>query len=703
MAARQRLAILGGGLGSLATAFHLTESPDWREKFDITVYQQGWRLGGKCASGRDMRPGYGSRIYEHGLHLFGGFYDYSFDLLRRCYEALERPEGHPNRRYLDAFIGLDAITLMDRIVGPDGGVRFEPWRINFEGIDVKPGLSVDTPPVTKMIAGMVRFLGYFDPELSSAQLDSPTASSNFLQNALDAVKRLADRAVVEIAEDVVRDALGNLEAYSVQLSARDFSPQQRDGLGRLKMAIFLVQAVVHGMIADNVLTQGFNHLDVYELKDWIRRHGEAVAREYKREMPDPVAAAAALAECPIVRGSYDYVFGYADGDINQPAQGAGTALRGFLRLAFGFKGHIFYAMRGGMGDVVIAPLYQALARRGVKFEFFSRVDRLVPGGTNIDAVEIAVQARLAGERYEPLIDLKLPGWPESATLPSWPGEPLWDQLQDGARLKAAQIEFEAPWGPSVATRTLRRGVDFDQLALGIPIGELRRICADLKPLRPAWTRMLDQLATTRTLALQLWMRRTNEDLGCDDPGRTLTGNAQPFSCWADMTHLTARENWLQPDRPLSIHYFCGQMRGDVATSAAEQDQATAQVEQAARSWLLAQAPLQWPAALSPGSDFGLDPDVLVDPENRAGNARFEGQYWRANVSPSELYVQYVPGSFPSRLRADESGFGNLFLCGDWTRNGLNAGAAESAVMSGVICANVILGDPSPIAGEQDVW
>ena len=56
----------------------------------------------------------------------------------------------------------------------------------------------------------------------------------------------------------------------------------------------------------------------------------------------------------------------------------------------------------------------------------------------------------------------------------------------------------------------------------------------------------------------------------------------------------------------------------------------------------------------------------------------------------------------ARLRADKSGFDNLFLCGDWTRNGLNAGAAESAVMSGVICANVILGDPSPIEGEADV-
>ena len=33
-------------------------------------------------------------------------------------------------------------------------------------------------------------------------------------------------------------------------------------------------------------------------------------------------------------------------------------------------------MTAGMGDVVMAPLYQALRKRGVQFEFFHRVDAL---------------------------------------------------------------------------------------------------------------------------------------------------------------------------------------------------------------------------------------------------------------------------------------------------------------------------------------
>ncbi|MDB5974733.1 MAG: hypothetical protein JWR07_1493, partial [Nevskia sp.] len=65
MTRRKRIVILGGGIGALTTAYHLTSAPDWRERYDITVYQLGWRLGGKCASSRN--PEHGLRIEEHGL------------------------------------------------------------------------------------------------------------------------------------------------------------------------------------------------------------------------------------------------------------------------------------------------------------------------------------------------------------------------------------------------------------------------------------------------------------------------------------------------------------------------------------------------------------------------------------------------------------------------------------------------------------
>jgi uncharacterized protein with NAD-binding domain and iron-sulfur cluster len=63
---REKIVILGGGMAALTTAFELTNAKDWQERFEsITVYQLGWRLGGKGASGRGPH----ARIEEHGLHL----------------------------------------------------------------------------------------------------------------------------------------------------------------------------------------------------------------------------------------------------------------------------------------------------------------------------------------------------------------------------------------------------------------------------------------------------------------------------------------------------------------------------------------------------------------------------------------------------------------------------------------------------------
>ena len=78
----RRVVILGGGMAGLTTAWELS-SGDWRKRLDsITVYQRGWRLGGKGASSRGPH----GRIEEHGLHVLLGYYDATFRVLRdgRC-------------------------------------------------------------------------------------------------------------------------------------------------------------------------------------------------------------------------------------------------------------------------------------------------------------------------------------------------------------------------------------------------------------------------------------------------------------------------------------------------------------------------------------------------------------------------------------------------------------------------------------------
>ena len=52
-------------MGGLACAWQLVRSdPD---RYEVTVYQRGWRLGGKGACGRNLEPGKGLRVEEHGL------------------------------------------------------------------------------------------------------------------------------------------------------------------------------------------------------------------------------------------------------------------------------------------------------------------------------------------------------------------------------------------------------------------------------------------------------------------------------------------------------------------------------------------------------------------------------------------------------------------------------------------------------------
>ena len=49
---REKLVILGGGAAAITAAFELSR-PGWQDRFEsITLYQMGWRLGGKGASGR---------------------------------------------------------------------------------------------------------------------------------------------------------------------------------------------------------------------------------------------------------------------------------------------------------------------------------------------------------------------------------------------------------------------------------------------------------------------------------------------------------------------------------------------------------------------------------------------------------------------------------------------------------------------------
>ena len=128
-----KVAIVGGGMAGLSTAWRLSE-PGWQDRFEsITVYQRGWRLGGKGASSR----GANGRIEEHGLHIWLGSYENAFALLRESYAEIDRNTTDPVapiRTWDQAMIPADNLGLADR-----WGSDWLTWLGTFSRNDRLPG------------------------------------------------------------------------------------------------------------------------------------------------------------------------------------------------------------------------------------------------------------------------------------------------------------------------------------------------------------------------------------------------------------------------------------------------------------------------------------------------------------------------------------------------------------------------------------
>lgn len=671
---RRRIAVLGGGIASLTAAHELTRTPELRARHEVTVYQLGFRLGGKGASGCNQEKS--DRIEEHGLHVWLGFYENAFRLIRSCYGELGRATTAPLARFDDAFKPHDFLTWQEH-VGGEPRHWFAPFRPN----DRAPG---DGAPLEKpwdyLTALIPRMIGIWyhmkdNPTLRDRARDlllEPTIGAlNFALHFPSGAAGAGHRLLAPLR--ALRARL--FEALEARLAT---SEETR----RLWVGFDLFHTVAIGMIADGIVTRGFDVIDDVDLRDWLRRHG----------------AGESTLRSGLVRPLYDFVFAYVDGDPERPRIGAGTAARVLLRMLFSYRGSMFYRMQAGMGEVVFAPLYEVLRRRGVEFEFFQRVDHLglSPDGRTVATVRLGVQATTKEGPYRPLIDVQ--------GLPCWPTAPLHDQLVEGAELAARGIDLESFWTPwrDAGRVELRRGEHFDDVVLGIPLPALGGICGELTARSPAWRAMLEHVRTVETQAMQLWFLRDLGALGWSRPSPILTGYAFPFSTWADFSHLLPRESWAG-ERPLALAYLCGP-RTERAPAPPPDDhgypaRAAAEARQSSLDWLARHAGHLWPAATSPADPRALDLTVL------AGGAeveqRIEAQYYRSNINPTDRYVLSVPGSLEHRLRADGSGFENLWLAGDWVRTGLNLGCIESAVMSGMLASRAISGHPARISGETD--
>ncbi|WP_430449300.1 acetoacetate decarboxylase family protein [Rhodophyticola sp.] len=692
----QKIAIIGGGVGAVTAAYAITQLPDWQNRYEITFYQLGWRLGGKGASGRNAEEY--QRIEEHGLHIWAGFYENGFRLMRDCYETLNKtglrsPEA-PLGTLEKAFKGLNHFLLADEVPQPDGTKALHPWRIDFYPNEEKPGTGglLPTPfSYFRMLLEAVE--GWLGGLLGDAQSELPDRfQAEFRRRGLSVTARSPVHHLHAYARSLDENAFDHTTGQSLHLAALARHAQgwhhdmlaaegQSDEARRMGYLISLSLAFFRGTIDNGVFRAGFDAIDDWEISAWLLHYGAS---------HDAVYSA-------VFRGCYDYVFGYPGGLTDDRSVGAGTAIRGLLRLAFTYKGSLFFKMQAGMGDTIFGPYYQVLKSRGVRFRFFNAATNLAlsEDRNSIAAIDMVEQAQVVSGTYDPLVDVR--------DLPCWPSEPLWDQLKDGARLKASGVDFECEKdAPSGRGYRLERGRDFDLVVMGASLGSLHYLTQELAAASTRWKGMLDNVPTVATHAAQFWSTRTPEELGWNalvarhnsgdqhDLQTVITSFVEPLDTWADMSDLLPREDWPE-NGPTSIAYFCSPAHDAGVDPGPFPDRV--------RAWADADLTRMWPKARKAGK---FDAAILFARDADTPKAKFAGQYFRENFYGSERYVLSVPNSVQYRLPPDGSGFENLYLAGDWTRCGINAGCVEAATISGLVAARGLTGAEIEVVGEGDL-
>jgi uncharacterized protein with NAD-binding domain and iron-sulfur cluster len=205
--------------------------------------------------------------------------------------------------------------------------------------------------------------------------------------------------------------------------------------------------------------------------------------------------------------------------------------------------------------------------------------------------------------------------------------------------------------------------------------------------------MVEKVKSVPTQAFQIWMAEDMKQLGWSDGAVNLSGFVEPFDTWADMSHLTAEEN--NPQNVRAIAYFCSVLPDASLTadraSASYEDERHAEVKRNAIRFLNKDIAHLWPEAKDAGQ---FRWSLLAAPDSApSGEARFDTQYWRANVNPTDRYTLSLPGSLAYRISPLDHTFDNLTVAGDWTNCGFNEGCVEAAVISGKLAAHAISQSP----------
>jgi uncharacterized protein with NAD-binding domain and iron-sulfur cluster len=568
----RKIAILGGGIAGLALAYELTSIRGWENKYSIEIYQQGWRLGGKCATGRNIVSNDGEtpdyRVEEHGLHIFFGFYVNAFRLLNSCYQEIGG--AGPFKTIDDAFKPHSDIFLTECFQN-----QWRTLEFNFPQNKLTPWDKSSKCTLWDHVLTTLKFVLQTYSEIP--QPVNKGLISNFLESGKDLVQLLLFSGLIEITEELLlilsrQPGFGDLDpAISVQslekaykfdiekpssrqvilhlleqfrnkvleIVSRDFETSWRLAL------IDIALANIRGLFVDGII-YGHNkldNLDDQDYRDWLKKHG---------------ARKESLDSC-FIRVLYELVYAFPEGEIKKQSLAAGVAIRILITVLFKYNGAIMWKAQAGFAEVIVSPLYKLLKQRGVKFKFFHTVKQLHINGNTITAITIEKQVNLKKEsgsleepEYNPLIKVK--------NLDCWPNKPLYDQIVDhqAKELKERKIDLESFWADwQGTTQTLQKGKDFDIAVLATSLAPLSFICQEILESSSKWRDMLCMVKTVPTLGGQLWLKPTLLGLGWKKPSPVLGAYVEPVSVYADMTELINIENWGEKNYPYSLAYFTG--------------------------------------------------------------------------------------------------------------------------------------------------
>jgi uncharacterized protein with NAD-binding domain and iron-sulfur cluster len=731
---KKKIAILGSGMSSLTAAYELSSYENWQDHYDITIYQMGWRLGGKTATGR----GPNERIQEHGIHIAQGWYENAFRLIQDSYKECEKHNLMPDSPFKswDEAFDRENTTLL---------THFDPktnqWikkNIIFPTNEYIPGQGGPLPfsaILEKAIGLVAEILFGIDPNKESL-VKKASESAKEIQHPNHPLWNIFKSHFEDFVKNKVfkhegEKLLNYVSELVKNLTNEDFNHDEREEhhslINELLNLLFKWSKKLIDSISEHdeyfywlavfvefgLINMKGTFADVYDSKTHELDYERINHLDY-REWLKSHRASDRLLSSAMVRFLYTGTFHNLTGTDQQGSLAAGVGLH-FLTNSAGYKGSFVWKFKAGTADTMITPIYLVLKNRGVKFKFFHKVEQVhYSDSGEIEKVSMAEQVTFKNGTYNPTYKLK--------GIDVWPGEPLYDQIdnEQAKALKKGNFDLEESWcgWKNVGKLTLEKGKDFDYVVLGIPIDVLggnEGICKEIIENNETWKNMYNHVKSISTMSMQLWLKPTLKELGMNlsDWGfpegslPNLVTYADPQYSFIDMSQVLPYEDWKGNEPGVLMYYTGSFLDPEVIPPFSQHNYPHEQLERIMRiseQWLRDKMGWFFKNATTLEYPEGMKFDVIHDFSENAKTdyARLKTQFFRANVNPTDRYTLSLPGSNKYRLKANESGFDNLILTGDWINFGVNVGYYEGAIVSGLQAGQVVR-DKLGLSSETEIF